>query len=163
MPFTLPNDEGAFRALVRVYKKAARLRNLTFTLTDNELRMLFKKNCHYCQVEPKRTFRIVKSTTPFICNGIDRIDNTKGYYTENCVPCCISCNTAKYTTPIEKMIQPGQIYGKYLAIRRSTKKDNHGNVLWETFHVETEETRFVRPGHLRKEKEIAEWKESRWK
>lgn len=28
-------------------------------------------------------------------NGIDRIDNSKGYNLDNCVTCCTQCNTAK--------------------------------------------------------------------
>jgi len=30
-------------------------------------------------------------------NGIDRIDNTKDYTLDNCVPCCKNCNYAKRT------------------------------------------------------------------
>lgn len=30
-----------------------------------------------------------------IYNGIDRQDNSIGYKTENCVPCCKFCNLAK--------------------------------------------------------------------
>jgi hypothetical protein len=32
-----------------------------------------------------------------VFNGIDRVDNTKGYTLENCVPCCTRCNLAKHT------------------------------------------------------------------
>ena len=28
-------------------------------------------------------------------NGIDRVDNNRGYEIENVVPCCTSCNSAK--------------------------------------------------------------------
>lgn len=28
-------------------------------------------------------------------NGIDRVDNSKGYTSDNCVPCCWACNNAK--------------------------------------------------------------------
>ena len=31
------------------------------------------------------------------CNGVDRVDNTKGYSVDNSVPCCKFCNTAKHT------------------------------------------------------------------
>jgi hypothetical protein len=30
-----------------------------------------------------------------VANGIDRVDNTKGYSVDNCVPCCRRCNVAK--------------------------------------------------------------------
>lgn len=29
------------------------------------------------------------------CNGIDRIDSSKGYTEDNCRPCCTQCNTLK--------------------------------------------------------------------
>ncbi len=28
-------------------------------------------------------------------NSIDRLDNTKGYIIDNCVPCCSDCNEMK--------------------------------------------------------------------
>jgi hypothetical protein len=28
-------------------------------------------------------------------NGIDRVDNSRGYHTDNCVSCCIACNREK--------------------------------------------------------------------
>ena len=31
------------------------------------------------------------------CNGIDRVDSSKGYTLENSVPCCKYCNIAKHT------------------------------------------------------------------
>jgi hypothetical protein len=30
-------------------------------------------------------------------NGIDRVDNDKGYISDNCVPCCWKCNNMKNT------------------------------------------------------------------
>jgi 5-methylcytosine-specific restriction endonuclease McrA len=35
--------------------------------------------------------------------GIDRIDNNKGYFWENCVPACKECNTSKSSCSIELM------------------------------------------------------------
>lgn len=34
-------------------------------------------------------------------NGIDRIDSTKGYSADNCVPCCSKCNRMKLDHSIE--------------------------------------------------------------
>ena len=31
----------------------------------------------------------------YVCNGIDRRDNSKGYTVENCVPCCFEVNAMK--------------------------------------------------------------------
>jgi hypothetical protein len=40
--------------------------------------------CFYCSLMPEDTV-----------NGIDRMDNTRGYSTENCVACCKNCNFIK--------------------------------------------------------------------
>lgn len=36
-----------------------------------------------------------KNAEVFIYQGIDRLDNQKGYEIENCIPCCYVCNKAK--------------------------------------------------------------------
>ena len=47
-----------------------------------------------CGVKPSQTDNYLKKHD-FYYNGIDRIDNTKGYLSDNCVSCCSHCNTAK--------------------------------------------------------------------
>ena len=32
---------------------------------------------------------------PYVYNGVDRVDNERGYSLENCVPCCKFCNRMK--------------------------------------------------------------------
>jgi hypothetical protein len=41
----------------------------------------------------------------FIYNGIDRVDNNKGYTIENCVPCCTAVNYAKLDMSYSDFIQ----------------------------------------------------------
>lgn len=38
---------------------------------------------------------IRKKYNTFKYNGIDRVDNSKGYTITNCVTCCKTCNSAK--------------------------------------------------------------------
>ena len=38
-------------------------------------------------------------------NGIDRLDSTEGYTTDNCVSCCTTCNWMKKKMPLEKFLQ----------------------------------------------------------
>ena len=56
-------------------------------------------NCHYCGVEPEKISQSSNKNKPYngdyIYNGIDRIDNNKGYTMDNVVPCCEICNNAK--------------------------------------------------------------------
>ena len=57
-----------------------------------------KNNCHYCNAEPVEysPYKEKESERDVIyVNGVDRMDNTKGYEIGNCVPCCYSCNSMK--------------------------------------------------------------------
>lgn len=66
----------------------AKLRGLAWELTDEEAACLLISDCHYCSYS-------CKGKTPL--NGIDRVDNTHGYYITNVVSCCKVCNHAKRT------------------------------------------------------------------
>ena len=45
------------------------------------------------------------------CNGIDRIDSSKGYTVENSVACCKYCNTAKNTMSVDEFLKwIGRVY-----------------------------------------------------
>lgn len=92
----LPEGEASFNVLVYTYKTNAKKRNYEFSLTNEEFRSLTKQNCFYCGIPPgtamvrKRTF-----FGNYTYNGIDRVDNTKGYLLDNCVTCCSVCNYSK--------------------------------------------------------------------
>lgn len=90
-----PNKNANFNCAIRTYKKNAKKRNLLYEISDSDALKLMKSNCYYCNAVPANRYRMVKSCEPFIYNGIDRVDNTLGYIIDNCVPCCIKCNTAK--------------------------------------------------------------------
>ena len=47
---------------------------------------LITTECHYCGFIPNWPNNRV---------GIDRVDNSKDYTVDNCLPCCFTCNTAK--------------------------------------------------------------------
>ena len=67
------------------YIHGAKQRGLLFRLSFDDFKRFITQQCFYCNNEP----------TPF--NGIDRIDNSKGYIKNNCVSCCIKCNKMKNT------------------------------------------------------------------
>ena len=66
-------------------KKSARLRNYCWEIPKELAYDLIMDNCFYC------------GTSPQPANGIDRVDNTKGYLEDNVVSCCPKCNVAKAT------------------------------------------------------------------
>ena len=91
----LPKGEAAFNMVLRQYKAAAKRRDLSFNLTTEKFRELTKQNCFYCGKIPSQIMRHPELNGGYTYNGIDRIDNTVGYFLNNCVPCCYTCNRAK--------------------------------------------------------------------
>jgi len=60
------------------------------------------KNCHYCDTPPSNKAAHSRGVTIVRVSGVDRIDNTKGYIIDNCVPCCKDCNRAKSDLTMEE-------------------------------------------------------------
>ena len=90
-----PDGEAAFTELLGRYKKQAETRGYLFHLSEPEFRSLTGRDCYYCGTPPKQKVKTHKNTGHYEYNGVDRKDNTKGYTTDNCVPCCFICNRAK--------------------------------------------------------------------
>ncbi len=88
--------------LIRGYKAGARVRNYCFELTREEVENIIYKNCFYCNKIP--SMKITNYSGTIIYNGIDRVDNSKGYITRNCVPCCKPCNLAKHNISKEMIL-----------------------------------------------------------
>jgi hypothetical protein len=92
----LDKGESSFNKLFIRYKKAAAERNLEFTLTREEFRLLTKGNCYYCGIAPCQEFRRTKrSNGSYIYSGVDRLNNVLGYSIKNCVSSCSQCNFLK--------------------------------------------------------------------
>jgi hypothetical protein len=85
------------RRLYQCQIYGAKKRGIEFNLTLDEFRTITSKNCFYCGVKPKQEHLVVRKNyrAPYISNGIDRVDSSKGYILENVVPCCTFCNTIK--------------------------------------------------------------------
>jgi len=70
----------------------------SFTLTKEEYIELTSNPCYYCNYE--------LGTPVKEAGGLDRLDIAKGYEPNNCVSCCRTCNTLRFTnlTPEETKI-----------------------------------------------------------
>lgn len=88
--------EQAKKELFRNYKTNAIRRKLQFTLSFKNFMKLTQQNCHYCGLIPKQIYKSDVDNGDYIYNGIDRINNKKGYTKKNVVPCCKMCNMSKY-------------------------------------------------------------------
>lgn len=101
----LPEGEGHFRNILSRYKSQAKVRKLEWDLSIDLARELMKSDCAYCGQPPvqlDKTNRKYNGLFPY--NGIDRVDNSKGYTEENCVPCCRKCNIAKNNYSVEEFL-----------------------------------------------------------
>ena len=79
--------ENHCSATIEEYKKRAGKKEppLPFKLTEFDFCVMRTVNCYLCG----------RITDDIHINGVDRIDNTKGYTLDNCLPCCGTCNMIK--------------------------------------------------------------------
>ena len=89
--------QSAATHIYRKYKRRCKLDNIELGISKAEFSELIQQNCYYCGIEPSNTFSNWHGYDygDFNYNGIDRVDNNKGYVLDNCVPCCQTCNFAK--------------------------------------------------------------------
>lgn len=87
----LEPKEASFRAKFTNYRSSARNRK-------------YKTNYKYYK----------DSDYDIVYNGIDRVDNSKGYIKGNCVSCCSICNTMKLSLNLEDFKEHiNKIYKKF--------------------------------------------------
>lgn len=91
-------DNPAFIRYYKQYQSSAKRREYSFNLSELEFRTLTSSPCHYCGIAPHRKYGESWKgySLPYVCNGLDRVDNTRGYESTNVVPCCTTCNHAKH-------------------------------------------------------------------
>lgn len=67
------------------YKGNAKSKQRTWSLSLEQFKVIVTQPCLYCgDFDSDRHY-----------TGIDRVDNTRGYVLDNCVPCCKVCNYMK--------------------------------------------------------------------
>jgi hypothetical protein len=81
--------------LYLIYRINAKNRGITFSLEFEEFIKLTQEKCYYCNQKPSRYFKSATGRKGIFYNGLDRVDNTKGYDLNNVVSCCKYCNFAK--------------------------------------------------------------------
>lgn len=98
----LPEGKASFNGVYNQYKKNARYRNHIFNLSKYDFLRLILDNCFYCNYPPSN--KLTTKYEIFLYSGIDRIDNSKDYTIDNCVPCCKFCNLAKGTSSVNDFV-----------------------------------------------------------
>lgn len=118
----LKSKPGGFRGLKRIftqYKANARNSDRAFELTFEQFVKIVSRICAYCGTTPRKTnpylrldgtlkdLKISAATVDrawILANGIDRKDSDLGYTTNNCVPCCPTCNGMKSDLSLDSFV-----------------------------------------------------------
>lgn len=90
-------EEALFQRVWNNYRSSARKRGHEITLTREDVRRITSLPCYYCNRENSYGLQTSRGLYRHKHNGIDRINNTKGYTLANSCPCCFRCNQAKST------------------------------------------------------------------
>jgi len=90
--------------VIKTYKYYAEKRNYKFELTVEDCIKIMENKCYYCGSLPKNTVKSCNNHAKYKYNGIDRIDNKKGYIIGNCVSCCRQCNRCKSNLTYDEFI-----------------------------------------------------------
>ena len=80
---------SSMKRICRAYVRNCRRRNIYWELSIEEFHNLTSQRCHYCGRPPSNQCRT------YTYNGLDRLDNRKGYVLSNVVACCRECNSIK--------------------------------------------------------------------
>lgn len=100
-------------ALYCQYRFRALKKQIDFLITPDDYNLIIKKNCFMCG----------KKNDQHHQNGIDRMDNTKGYISENINACCCECNLIKKDYVYEDIIN------KFLLIHKKHDSINEINLV----------------------------------
>ena len=92
----LPPGVSGMHGLIGCYKASAKRHNVSFELIEKQFKELTQLDCYYCDSSPKQGYG------KYIHNGLDRVDNNKGYTIDNVVPCCKQCNHAKTNLTLQE-------------------------------------------------------------
>lgn len=100
------SKEGVIKWVFNTYRREAGKRDLEFRLSQREVTDLIFKDCAYCGYPPCNVYNGAKALgIVHLYNGIDRVDTSVGYLTDNVVTCCRYCNFAKGTRPVEDFLK----------------------------------------------------------
>lgn len=103
----LPVGEAAFNSLLRKMIRDAKCRGYNWALSKEVVRYLTSQPCSYCGVKPNQPASRGHPDLngEYYYNGLDRIDNARGYSEDNVTPCCGICNVAKHTMTQAKFLE----------------------------------------------------------
>jgi hypothetical protein len=107
------------RSVFSRYKTTAKKKNLEFNLKYYEFKKISESPCAYCgEIGSIKNIHKKYNQFNYFCNGIDRVDNSKGYTLENSVACCSWCNSMKNTHNVKDFIDKINKIQKHLTTNK---------------------------------------------
>lgn len=108
-------------------KNRAKKKQIFVSLTISQFKKIASKSCEYCGNAPKLksylyTNNIYAIGKEIYANGIDRVDNSKGYEITNVVSCCDICNRAKGALSLPDFKEWIQRISKYQELKNASNK-----------------------------------------
>ena len=100
----LPMGVAALNYTIGQIKREAKRRGYDFRLAREKVRELSIQDCYYCGKAPT-VKKFGNSRGLFGWNGIDRVDNSKGYVEGNVVACCTMCNVMKLDHTVKRFLE----------------------------------------------------------
>lgn len=100
---TRNKENTGLNRLIERYEKRSYRAGMFFNLTREVFYKLIKGNCYYCGLEPQQKIKQYHNgQISLLYNGVDRLDSSRPYLPDNCVPCCKFCNRAKSDLSVEE-------------------------------------------------------------
>jgi hypothetical protein len=106
------------------YVKGAKKRGIPFALSRTHFQELIVKPCFYCKYHKEGEV-----------NGIDRVDNQKGYIENNVVPCCETCNVLKGSQHPQEFIDKMWAIHQYITLKQPITSELVEK--WSTYRSKT--------------------------
>lgn len=100
-----PTEESGGNSIYKTYVCHSRRLTRVFDISKRDFKFLISRTCVYCGAFPNNQHVNQNTKQIFFYNGVDRVDNDRGYTLDNCVPCCKICNYAKGGMTHEEFIQ----------------------------------------------------------
>lgn len=76
-------------ATFKRYQQSAANRGYEFNISRNQFKHVINSKCYFCGSDP------IEYSDGLVRNGVDRLDNEKGYLHDNIIACCKICNAMK--------------------------------------------------------------------
>jgi hypothetical protein len=125
----LKDLKSAKNRILASYKINAKKRGYVFEISNERFFELLNGNCYYCDAKPRLANYMSKATQKhpeydFYINGVDRLDNNKGYVEGNVVSCCTACNLMK------KELHYKHFINKIFSIYKNLNQDKN-KIKWQ--------------------------------